>query len=162
MPDRGGGVVQFVSFVVEERLYGLDIRVVKEINPNVAITAVPHAAPHLRGLVNIRGQVVLVIDIAVVLGRAPRPITEDSHIVIVKTTAELMRIETPWTGAQLARFGDKPTAFLVDSIRDVVTVAASSIEPVPAHLGDANAKFFDAVVRLGDHIQVILNPQELL
>ena len=162
MGDGDGGVVQFVSFVVEERLYGLDIRVVKEINPNVAITAVPHAAAHLRGLVNIRGQVVLVIDIAVVLGRAPRPITEESHIVIVKTAAELMRIHMPWSGEQLARFGDKPTAFLVDSIRDVVTVPVAHLEPVPPHLGDANARFFDAVVRLGDHIQVILNPQELL
>ncbi len=156
------GVVQYVSFVVDRRLYGLDIRVVKEINPNVAISPVPHTRPQIRGLVNIRGQVVLVIDIAVVLGRGPRPITGDSHIVILKTAGELVRIGAPWPADTLARFGDKPIAFLVDRIRDVVAVAVDDLEPVPRHLSDGNAKYFEAVVRLGSEVQVVLNPVALL
>jgi purine-binding chemotaxis protein CheW len=155
-------VLQFVSFIVEDSLYGLDIRVVKEINPNVSISAVPHTPPHLRGLVNIRGQVVLVIDIAVVLGRDPRPITSDSHIVILKTASELKRADAMLSGEEIARFGDKPTAFLVDRIRDVVTVQATHVEATPPHLGEANARLFDGVIRLGEEVQVLLDAKELL
>ena len=164
MGRRGDGheVVQYVSFVVDERLFGVDIRLVKEINPNVAINPVPRTRPQIRGLVNIRGQVVLVIDIAVVLGRGPRRITPDSHIVILKTASELLRIGAPWPAETVARFGDKPIAFLVDRIRDVVTVDAGELGPVPRHLSEGNAKCFEAVVRLGDEVQLVLNPVALL
>ena len=154
--------LQFVSFIVERRLYGLDIRVVKEINPNVSIAPVPHTPPRLRGVVNIRGQVVLVIDISVVLGRSPRPITSDSHIVILKTAQELHRADNPMPPDDMARFGDKPVAFLVDRIRDVVSVPAQAVEPAPPHLGEANARLFQGVFRCEDEVQVILDAKELL
>jgi len=160
--SRIGKTLQFVSFIVEERLYGLDIRVVKEINPNVEIAPVPHTPPRLRGVVNIRGQVVLVIDIAVILGRRPRPITGDSHIVILKTAQELRRVESSMSEEDIARFGDKPVAFLVDRIRDVVTVTADQVEPAPPHLGEANARYFMGVFPFEDEVQVILDAKELL
>lgn len=160
--SRREKTLQFVSFLVDERLYGLDIRVVKEINPNVEIAPVPHTPPRLRGVVNIRGQVVLVIDIAVILGRQPRPVTEDSHIVILKTAQELRRLESPLTDEQIARFGDKPVAFLVDQIRDVVTVSADIVEPAPPHLGEANSHYFVGVFPFEDEVEVILDAKELL
>lgn len=160
--NRSGKVLQFVSFLIEDRLYGLDIRVVKEINPNVEIFPVPHTPPRLRGVVNIRGQVVLVIDIAVILGRRPRPITTDSHIVILKTAHELRRVDSLMNGEEIARFGDKPVAFLVDKIRDVVTVAEDIVEPAPPHLGEATARYFMGVFPFEEDVQVILDAKELL
>jgi purine-binding chemotaxis protein CheW len=153
---------QLVSFYVDERLYGLDIRVVKEINPNVEITPVPHTQPHIRGLVNIRGQVVLVIDVAVVLGRPLRPVTPESHIVILKTAAELARVESLGDWAAVAAFGDKPVAILVDRIRDVVTIRADELEKVPAHLDEANARCFAGLVRWDEEVQVVLRAEEML
>jgi purine-binding chemotaxis protein CheW len=155
-------VLQFVSFYVEDRLYGLDIRMVKEIYPDVDITPVPRSEPQIRGLVNIRGQVVLVKDIAIIFGRAPRPITDDSHIIILKTSTELAAVPTLDTRFNSAVFGDKPVAFLVDRIGDVVTVPAGDVEPAPLHVDETNAGYFAGVVYLDDRLQVILEAGTML
>jgi purine-binding chemotaxis protein CheW len=154
--------LQFVSFFVEERAYGLDIRLVKEINPNVGIARVPHAPPQIRGVVNIRGQVVLVIDVAASLGRAPRPITSDSHIVILKTAPELSRIDGLAPDTAIERFGDKPTSFLVDRIGDVVSVAASKVEPTPSNLSNEQARYLAGVIRIDGDLLAVLRAEELL
>ncbi len=152
--------VQLVSFSLEERQYGLDVRIVKEINPLVSITPVPLAPPMIRGLVNIRGQVVLVMDLAVVFGREARPLTIDTKIVILKTASELKNVRA---GAELnIALGDKPVGFVVDHINDVIGVPSAEVEPVPPHLEAANARFFDGVVRLGDELMMILDPREVL
>jgi purine-binding chemotaxis protein CheW len=152
--------LQVVSFTLEERRYGLDVRIVKEINPIVDVTPVPLAPRFIRGLVNIRGQVVLVMDLAVIFGRRPRPVTEGSRIVILKTAAELKSVRA---GAEVdVELGDKPVGLLVDGIDDVVGVAGEAIEPVPPHLEASNARFFDGVVRLGDDLLMILDAREVL
>lgn len=153
-------VMQFVSFYLEDRLYGLDIRIVKEINPNLRITTVPRTPPAVRGLVNIRGQVVLVMDLAVIFGRQPRPVTEESQIVILKTTAELKRVQ----GLDLDRlpFGDKPTGFIVDRIADVTGVTDDAIKAPPPHLDEANARYVQGVIRLDDELQIVLDAGTLL
>jgi len=153
---------QFVTFHIERRLYGLDIRVVKEINPTVAITPVPRAPRPIKGLVNIRGQVVLVMDIAIVFGRAPLQPGSDSQVVILKTAAELCNVRSLERGFDGRAFGSKPIGLLVDRIGDVVAVPAGGLEPAPPHLDEANARFFDGVAQLDDTLLVILNAGELI
>jgi purine-binding chemotaxis protein CheW len=153
---------EFVSFYLDERLYGLDIRYVKEIHPNVSIVPVPLSPPHLRGLVNIRGQVVLALDIAVIFGRPRRPITETSQIIILKTAAELRCVRGLPDGLDLGPFGDKPVGFLVDRIGDVVRVAPKALLPAPAHLGAENERFVSHVANPNGDLQIILDARELL
>jgi purine-binding chemotaxis protein CheW len=155
-------VRQFISFYLESRLYGLDIRIVKEINPNTRLTAVPRTAPHIRGLVNIRGQVVLVMDIAVIFGRKSRPVTEQSQVVILKTAAEIRAARGLTSSLDPTPFGDKAVGFLVDRIGDVTGVTADAIEPVPAHVEEANARYFAGVVRQQEGLQMILDAGALL
>ena len=156
------GDLQFVTFFVEERLYGLDIRVAKEINPTVEITRVPRTPQHIKGLVNIRGQVVLVMDIAMIFGRGPQVIGDDSQIVILKTGEEIRALRDMGLEVDARPFGDKPIGLLVDRIGDVVSVPANEQEPAPPHLGEANARYFSGVVKLGDTLLVILNSGEML
>jgi purine-binding chemotaxis protein CheW len=155
-------LLQLVSFELDERLYGLDIRIVKEINPNLDITRVPRARPYIRGLVNIRGQVVLVMDIAVIFGWEPRPVTAESQIVILKTSSELRHAERLYGDLDVSLLGDKPVGFLVDAIGDVNTVPVSDVEPPPPHLNEANSIYCRGIVRLGDGLQIVLNPGALL
>jgi purine-binding chemotaxis protein CheW len=155
-------VRQFISFFLEDRLYGLDIRIVKEINTNTRLTEVPRTAPHIRGLVNIRGQVVLVMDIAVIFGRNPRPVTEMSQVVILKTAAEIRAARGLPASLDPTPFGDKAVSFLVDRIGDVTSVSSDAIEPVPAHVEEANARYFAGVIRQPEGIQMILDAGALL
>ena len=157
-----GGTRQFVSFGLAGGVYGLDIRIVKEVNPDTRVTAVPRSSKRIRGVVNIRGQVVLVIDVAVVFGREPLPVTGTSHIIILKTSQEIRRV---WDTAaeQLAdRFANKPVGFLVDRIGDVITVDGSQVAPAPSHLSEVNARYVEGVVRLRDGLLVVLDAAEIL
>ncbi len=153
---------QFISFYLEGRLYGLDIRIVKEINPNTRLTRVPRTAPHIRGLVNIRGQVVLIMDMAVIFGRQPRPVTEQSQTVILKTAAEIRAVRDLASAIDPAPFGERAVGFLVDRIGDVTGVAANAVEPVPPHVEEANARYFDGVIHKPEGLQMILDAGALL
>ena len=154
-------VMQYISFYLEELRYGLDIRIVKEINTNLDLAPVPRTPPHIRGLVNIRGQVVMVADIAIIFGRDPRPITDLSKIIILKTAAEIRTVRS-LDDFDCRLFGDKPVAFIVDRIADVIEVPASEIVTPPAHLDQATAKYFSGVVKLNDELQMILSARALL
>jgi len=154
--------LQFVSFYSEGRMYGLDIRIVKEINPNVNITPVPRSDNYIRGLVNIRGQVILVLDIAMMFGRGQRPFTEDSHIVIMKTAPEIRKVRNMETDFIINAFGDKPVAFLVDKIGDVISVYEDQVEPAPPHLDELKAKYVFGVVRMEDQLLMIINAAQML
>ena len=161
------GTRQYVSFVLDGRLYGLDIAVVKEVNPTTTITSAPRSPGHIRGLVNVRGQVVMVIDIAVVFGRAPRPVTEESHIIILKMARELQQVRGLPAGVQIARFGDKPIGFLVDRIGDVISADESELAPAPPHMLQSNARYILGVIRLKlkkgrEGPLIVLNAAEML
>lgn len=154
--------LQFVSFYLEDRLFGLDIRVVKEIYPQVKLTPVPRTPSQLRGLVNIRGQVVLVMDIAVIFGRECRPISDESHIIILKTAAELANVPGLDPSVVQEAYGERPIGFVIDRVGDVVNVSQSEVEPPPPHLAECNARFVKAVLDQGDRLQLILKVDEVL
>ena len=152
------GLLKYVSFELDRHLYGFDIQIVKEVNPSTQITPVPRSAPHIRGLVNIRGQVVLVIDIAVLFGHGSRPISASSQIVILKTGAEIKRLRLAGPHLRSEQYGDKPVGFLVDRIGDVIQVEAAT----PPHLAEGDARYVRGVVHLDNRLLVVLNAAEML
>lgn len=154
--------LQFVSFFLDGQLYGLDIRLIKEVNPNTEITPVPRTPRSVRGLVNVRGQVVLVIDIAAVFGRPSRPITPDSQVVILKTAHELAGLREPGDELDAERLGERPVGFLIDGVGDVVTIPIDEVKPPPLHLDDGRSRYYAGVVRVDERLLVILNAGELL
>jgi len=162
--DRGavGEGAQLVTFEVNGNLYGLDIRIVKEINPTVEITRVPRTPRHVRGLVNIRGQVVLVLDLAVVLGGAPQALGESSHVVILKTAEEIRKVRGLELDVNPTPFGDRPVGLLIDRIGDVVRVPPGELERTPPHVAEEHARHYLGVLQLGESLLVVLDPCEIL
>ena len=164
--------IQLVTFEVGDSLYGLDIHVVKEINPNVALTDVPLAPPDVRGLVNIRGQVVLVLDLAEILrlhpprdnedNSAALPIPPSAEVVILKTAPELQNARVGHTAFDPKPFGDKPLALLVDRLGDVLNFSSERVFPAPSHVSEATSRHIEGVVELDDRLLIILNPAALL
>jgi purine-binding chemotaxis protein CheW len=152
---------QFVSFYIEEDLYGIDILLVKEISPVRSVFSVPLAQPEIRGLMNIRGQVVLVMDLAVMFGRPPRPIHRESQLVIFKTSGEFHNT-TITHDRKNVTLCDKKTGVIVDRISDVRSCENRQIETVPPHLPHDTAHYFEGVLRVGDELQMILDVGEIL
>lgn len=153
---------QLVTFRIDEDLFGFDIRIVKEVYPYTDFTEVPRAPEKIRGLINIRGQIVLVIDIAVLFDRPPRSITPSSQLVIIKTRQELERMRDMGDHLPEGAWSDKPVAFIVDGIGDVLTVDGTGIDRVPPHIPEKIATSLEGVVHVDDTLLILLDAQQLL
>jgi purine-binding chemotaxis protein CheW len=146
---------QFVSFTVARVLYGFDIHIVKEITPVVRITPVPLMKPDISGVVNIRGQVVLVVNIAAILNENMRTWNSDSQIIILRTSREITvgSDYTPTFDPQV--LGDRPAGFLVDSVGEIIAVEASRVEAAPTHLGAVHTQYIEGVVHLEEPLIIL-------
>jgi purine-binding chemotaxis protein CheW len=135
------GLRQFVTFRLDNRLLGIDILKVREINRSLDITPVQHAPAYVRGLVNLRGQTVTVFDLGVRLGLPPRKISGDSHNIILK---------------------QDEIGLIVDEIGDVREMDEERIEAPPANLNDIGAGFVECVAKLKSELLVILSAEKIL
>lgn len=139
----GSGESEFATFYVGEMLMGLDIRRIEEINRQLDVTRVPHAPTFVCGVVNLRGEVVTVLDLRTILGLPASPITKSSRNVIV-------------------RHGSERAGLLVDRVADVVGVAAHEVEPPPINLNGIDGAFFEGVYKLDSALLVLLNVEQVL
>ncbi len=152
---------QFASFYIGENLFGIDIRLIREINRNIEITPVDRAPKFVRGLLNLRGQIVTVIDLGVRIGLVDKDDDrKDGRCIVLKTSEELSqkRSEDP-TLEDTAR---DLVALYVDDIGDMVTIDEKEIESPPANIGEVEGEFFSGVAKLDKELLVILKVAELL
>lgn len=152
---------QYSTFRLGDRLFGLDLMMIREINRILDITPVPHAASHIRGLINLRGQIVTILDLAVRLGLPSREINEDSHNIILKTNAELTAVRQAGNNQHYATSTDL-VGFLVDAIGDVVEADESAIEPPSANVSEAESQFLSGVIKTEAGLLVLLDIKEVL
>jgi purine-binding chemotaxis protein CheW len=132
------GEIEFATFYVGNILLGIDIRKTEEINRQLDLTTVPNAPALVRGVVNLRGEVVTVVDLRAILGLEPAPLTPSTRNVVVRAGAERVGL-------------------LVDSVADVVTVKAGDIEDPPANVNGVDGQFFQGVYKLDAALLVVLN-----
>lgn len=142
---------RYCTFRLSGRLYGVDITDVKEINTEIRFTPIFHAPEEIKGYINIRGQIHLLIDLRKVFGFAPREITDTSRVVLF-----------------MQHVGD-PCGVLVDSIEDVVTVNDKMIEnrrkhedKIPEGAERRTADVGEGVCKLENDLLIILNANRLL
>jgi purine-binding chemotaxis protein CheW len=129
---------QLTTFWLGELLLGIDIRCIREINRVVAITPVPDAPPQIMGVVNLRGEVVTVVDLRTVLELPPLEITPRTRLMIVQSD-------------------DEAIGLLVDRVADVATVQSSDEELLPANVGGIDSRYFTGVYRVGADLLVVLD-----
>ena len=151
----------FTTFMLGEQLFGIDILVVREINKHLDITPVYLAPEYIRGLVNLRGQLVTVMDLNALLGLGLSELSPCSHNVILKTSTELAVMQHPAEGVDAFFTGDK-VGFIVDDIGDVVYVETEEIEAPPANIGDIDGRYLSGVVKLEGKLLPILSTHKLL
>lgn len=136
-------VLEYVTFYVGDVLLGADIQDVQEINRYSEITRVPRAPETVCGVMNLRGDVVTVIDLCAVLGFSAATVTPTTRIVIVTA-------------------GDEKVGLLVDRVADVAEARDDQIEAPPANVDRIAGRFFNSVCRLEDGLLATLNLDEVL
>ncbi len=129
---------QLTSFRLGELLLGIDIRCIREINRVIDITPVPDAPSLVTGVVNLRGEVVTVVDLRTILELPATEVTPRTRLMIVQSDEEAIGL-------------------LVDSVSDVATVLGSDEEPLPANVGGIDSRYFTGVYRVDSELLVVLD-----
>ena len=134
-PDAALDAPQYCTFWVDELYLGIDALTVQEVLRNPGLTPVPLAPPAVRGLINLRGQIVTAIDLGARLGRTP---TERRMNVVVRSR-------------------EGSVSLLVDRIADVVQVPRAGHEAVPTTLTGVARELLTATCPLEDSLLLILD-----
>jgi purine-binding chemotaxis protein CheW len=124
---------QLVCFTIGHEIYGIEIHTVREIRAWSATTSLPNAPDFVRGVTNLRGTVVPILDLRARFGRGQTEPTK-AHVVIV------VAIESRVVG------------ILVDTVSDILTVAETEIRPVPEIGGAAAQEYLDGLITQGDQM----------
>ena len=152
--------LQYATFTIDGHFFGINVLVVREINPHTEFTPVDRSPDYVRGLMNLRGQIVTVIDPAVRFGMGPREITPASRCIVLKTIRE---VEDRADGEQLiAETVADSVGLLVDDIGDMVSAEIKEIEPPPANIGEIDGRFMKGVVKLEGKLMIVLKTGEVL
>jgi purine-binding chemotaxis protein CheW len=153
-------VIQFTTFYVGKTYFGIPILQVREINHNLRITEVPDSAPYIKGLLNLRGQIVTLFDLAVRLGRPTTEISPHTRNLILKTDLDTTKLREQ--GLLREKIGDDAVGFIVDRVADVVETDEHEIVPPPANVQDVQKEFITGVVELDRELLIVLNVAELV
>ena len=129
---------ELITFEVSGQLFGLDIMAIREIRAWTPVTRLPQVPHYVAGLVNLRGTVLPVVDLAARLGWAPTEATQ-RHAIIVTQLAGQTR------------------GLIVESVSDIVTIAADALQPPPATSGDMVVPFLEGLAAIGDDMVMVLD-----
>ncbi len=152
---------QISTFLLGDTLFGVEILLVKEIYRHMSITKIPDAPAHLRGLLNLRGKVVTVIDLNVCLNRPAADDIRDCRLLILKTRDEIMKYGSGMNIAGM-NLGEDIVGFLIDGMDDVLTVGKDEILPPPPNLVEVDGELIEGVIKLGEKLVLVLDVTEVL
>ena len=134
---------QFVSFAVDDAHYGVDIMAVREIKGWSEITHLPRQPDYMRGVLNLRGVIVPIIDLRCRFGQGltePTPL----HIVIV------------------VLIGARQVGLLADRVLDILSCNAAQIQPVPRIVNGTRDSFLSGLVTIDDAMTALIDLPHLL
>lgn len=134
---------QFATFFMKDLFFGIEVQQVQEVLRAQEMTRVPLAPGVLRGLINLRGQIVAAIDMRQRLALAPRSADKEPMNMIV-------------------RADDGAVSLLVDEIGDVIHVAAESYEPVPETMAPHIKQLVEGVYKLDGRLLLVLDTERTL
>lgn len=142
-PNGSNSIAQIATFQVDHLLLGVNIDIVQEINRHMEITTVPHSPRSVRGVINLRGEVVTVVDIGTLLGLDRNEPTENCRCVVI-------------------HWQDERIGMIVDRIADILPIPESKIESPPANVDGVEGRFFQGVHAMEDRVVVLLDIEQLL
>lgn len=133
-----------LSFYVDNNLFGIDIKLIKEINRNVEYTPIPDAKEEIIGLLNMRGQVVTLFDFSKLIGLNKQTGNRNTCIIL-KSNGN----ETNYVG------------FIIDRPGDVIDINKEDCEAPPANVSSLEGEYIHNIVKLKDNLLIIINPDKL-
>ncbi|MFO7569707.1 MAG: chemotaxis protein CheW [Smithellaceae bacterium] len=138
---------KYLTFSLAEEEYGIGILKVKEIIGIIAITGVPQTPPHVKGVINLRGKVIPVIDLRLKFGLPPMDYTERTCIIVIEIAKDNSHILI---------------GILVDSVSEVLNIKGTDIEDTPNFGTRLNTDFILGMAKAGGKIKILLDIDQVM
>ncbi len=136
-------VLQWVTFQLGDETYGVNVMQVREVLRFTDIAPVPGAPNYVLGIINLRGNVVTVIDTRSRFGLQETEMTDNTRIIVIESDAQVVGI-------------------LVDSVAEVVYLKTSEIDTTPSIGADESVKFIQGVCHRNDNLLILVDLNKLL
>lgn len=134
---------KYLTFVLNKEDFGIEIRYVTEIIGIQNITEVPDMPSYVKGVINLRGKVIPVMDVRLRFGVAERPYDDRTCIIVIN-------------------IDEQPVGLIVDRVLEVLDIQKSEIEPPPKMRKGKNNRFIQGMGKSGDRVKILLNANKLL
>jgi len=134
---------QYLTFQLGEELYGVDILRVQEIKGYTTVTKIPNTPPHIKGVLNLRGTIVPIVELRTKFGMPTIDYTMFTVIVVVVVQDRIMGL-------------------VVDSVSDVLNIDKKDIQPPPQFGAKVDVSILTGIGKSGDKLVALLNVDRLL
>ena len=133
---------KYLTFLLKNEIYGISISSVKEINAMMSITGVPNTPNYIKGVINLRGKIISVMDLRLRLGMEEREYSERTCIVVVEVTGEK---------------GKKKLGIVVDLVAEVIEIRNNELEDYEEDAQNLQDFFINGIAKVKDKIIIILD-----
>lgn len=147
VPDTQMLSGKYLTFTLGAEEFGLQILKVREIIGYMDITAVPRAPHDVRGVINLRGQVVPIVDMRARFGMEPAEVTDQTCIIVVEVKAGRQSFHT---------------GIIVDHVCEVLDIDGKDIEPTPEFGGSIDTSFILGMGKIGSAVKILLDIDKVL
>jgi len=138
---------KYLTFALGQEEYGLEILKVREIIGYMNITSVPQTPSHVKGVINLRGQVIPVVDLRLKFGMPENGVDDQTCIIVVDIANRDKQFQT---------------GIIVDRVSEVLDIAEQNIEPAPQFGAHVNTEFILGLGKIGDHVKILLDIDKVL
>lgn len=142
MTDAIRQLNQYLTFTLAEELFACNISTVREILDAAETTKIPMTPPYMRGVINLRGHAVPVVDLRITFGMEPAPVTVDTCVIITEINVKGEAI---------------PLGALADSVQEVLEIAPEEISPPPRLGASIDTHFMTGMARMGERFCILLD-----
>lgn len=143
--DRGE---KYLTFQVGPEHYGIKVLCTREIIRQGAVTSVPQMPAHVKGVINLRGRIIPVIDLRVMFGQPAAEAHGRACIIVVQVTAD---------GG-----GSTAMGLMVDAVDEVLLLGADDIEPAPEIISGRDTRHITGMAKTRDSLKTLLDLDQLL
>ncbi|MGV8906016.1 MAG: chemotaxis protein CheW [Acetobacterium sp.] len=134
---------RFLTFSLEEEVFGIEIKYVTEIVGIQSITKVPEVPTYIKGIINLRGKIIPVIDVRLKFGKEAIEYNDRTCIIVIDIQ-------------------DVSVGLIVDNVEEVLTIDDEAISPPPANKTGFENRFIKGIGMVGGKVQLLLECERLL
>ena len=145
--DLSPDILQFLTFILNGEEYGVDILKVQGIQGWSKVTPIPNTPEYLKGVINLRGTIIPIVDLRQRFVLEPREYTATTVVIVLRVESESK---------------SRVMGVVVDAVADVCDVSPENIKPPPDSGGSFDVSFVTGIATIDDNVVILLNIDQLL